>query len=43
MLFQRPVTLVFYTTELFQTADRRGYARMADDEVLKTVSLRRKI
>ena len=43
MLFQRPVTLVSYTTELFQTSDRRGYVRMADDEALKTVSKRRKI
>ena len=34
---------VFYTNRLFQTADRRGYARMADDEALKTVTRRRMV
>ena len=41
--FRDPVKPVFYTNRLFQTADRRGYARMADDEALKTVTLRRMI
>ena len=35
--------MVSYTTELFQTSDRRGFVRMADDEALKTVAKRRKL
>ena len=34
---EAPETPVFYTNRLFQTADGRGYVRMADDEAHKSV------
>ena len=44
MLFQRPVTLVFYTTELFQTADgEMAESRMGDEEACLDLKLKRKI